>query len=1303
MRSFFSAPELHEKLQSYKTARRYPLSRFFQHIAPVLLSAAIMLLLAGSPGAHAQSLPHGGHYVAGSGSIATSGAAMTITQSSTRGIINWQGFSIGSANKVQFNNGAGATLNQVLGGNLSTIEGELTATGSVYLINPNGVVVGPSGKVITGGSFIGSTLGVPDQQFMQGGALEFSNGSGGPNGAVINNGKIVSQNGNVALIGYSATNAGSILAPAGTVTLAAGAQVLLLPLNGPAGIYVATGQPGTSGNATNSGQIKAAAAALESAGGNVYELAGNQSGLISATGTQIINGQVWLTAPAGTVSVSGTVEAQNVNGSGGVIIAKGQNVELGAGSVLNAAGATGHGQIETSGQSVSVGGATVTAGLGGTWTVDPIDLTIDSTAASTIDSSLNGGTSVTEQTTATGASGSGTQASGAGDINVDAAISWSSSAGLTLSAYNSINVAAPITASGSGALTLTTNNNVGGTSSGGALNFAMGLGNIRFTGTGGSLGSLTINGAAYTLIQNMTELQSTGSTGYYALAENLNATGVTGFTPIGQSTAFTGTFNGLGHTVSNLVISSTSFSEVGLFAQVGSGGVVENIGLAGGSVTDANAFGLGGLAGYNEGTITNSYETGAVTSGSGGMGSEAGGLVGYNYGTISRSYATGAVSDGTGFGGNLLGGLVGYNNGAITESYATGTLTGTSHDESGGLVGRSSTGTISDSYATGAVITGSNGGAGGLVGYNFSPITDAYATGAVSGSSALVGGLVGYNSSPITDAYAAGKVSDSGSGSSVGGFVGYYNNGTITASYWDTTTSGTTTGIGVGSSTGATGLTTEDWLTQGPVATGAWDTTNTWVAGYPYPVLKALPYVLVTGSAASQTYGSITTPSISISSITDQKGNNATSLVNTSGLAWIDLVSSTSNAGSYNLGGQGATVSSGYQLTYNGTLTVNPATLTAALTGTVSKTYDGTTAATLAPGNYTLNGVMGSDQVTLNDPTSGSYASQNVGTGIAVTASGLTLSGTAAGNYTLASATATGNIGTITPAGLTAALTGTVSKAYDGTTAATLAPGNYALSGVIGSDHVTLNDPTSGSYASQNVDTGIAVTAGGLTLSGAAAGNYTLASATATGNIGTITPASLTAALTGTVSKTYDGTTAATLAPGNYSLTGVIGTDQVTLNDPASGVYASQNAGTAIPVSVNGLALLGVDASNYVLAASLITSDVGVITSAMPTAMPLLPFITALPWPAPANGVDMLLLVGPGNGFGPLPAILLPADTMRTIINPESISVSTGQSLVAGPEQTLTTAGGVRHLKINLPEIGNRQQVSESWKAGGQQ
>ena len=233
---------------------------------------------------------------------------------------------------MQFNNGTGATLNRVTGGNLSQIQGQLSATGSVYLINPAGVVVGPNGRVATGGSFVASTRDVTNSQFMAGGSQTLS---GTSSGTVSNAGQIVSQGGDVVLIGEAATNTGGISAPHGTAALAAGTTVVLSAASGPGGIYVAP-DPGAKGDATNSGRIKAAAAELASAGGNVYALSGNRAGLIQATGTKTIDGQVWLTAPTGTSMISGTVKARNADGAGGTIIANGQNVTVGATARLSA-------------------------------------------------------------------------------------------------------------------------------------------------------------------------------------------------------------------------------------------------------------------------------------------------------------------------------------------------------------------------------------------------------------------------------------------------------------------------------------------------------------------------------------------------------------------------------------------------------------------------------------------------------------------------------------------------------------------------------------------------------------------------------------------------------------------------------------------------------------------------------------------------------------------------------------------------------------------------------------------------------
>src|SRR5213078_2994358 len=108
----------------------------------------------------------------------------------------------------------------------------------------------------------------------------------------------------------------------------------------------------------------------------------------------------------------------------------------------------------------------------------------------------------------------------------------------------------------------------------------------------------------------------------------------------------------------------------------------------------------------------------------------------------------------------------------------------------------------------------------------------------------------------------------------------------------------------------------------------------------------------------------------------------------------------------------------------------------AALTGSVTagnKTYDGTTAATIA--TRTLSGVVGSENVNLVGGTA-TFANKTVGNGKSVTATGLSLSGADAGNYQLAS-TSAATTADITARTLTVSAT-SVNKVYDGTIAATV-------------------------------------------------------------------------------------------------------------------------------------------------------------------------------------------------------------------------------------------------------------------------
>ena len=271
------------------------------------------------------------------------------------------------------------------------------------------------------------------------------------------------------------------------------------------------------------------------------------------------------------------------------------------------------------------------------------------------------------------------------------------------------------------------------------------------------------------------------------------------------------------------------------------------------------------------------------------------------------------------------------------------------------------------------------------------------------------------------------------------------------------------------------------------------------------------------------------------------------------------------------------------------TADITAAPLTVTGITAVSKPYDGTNSAALVTTGATLHGVLSGDSVTLNTSTAtGTFATASVGTGITVTVSGLTLSGTDAGNYVLQQPTTTANItaATLMVTGITAA-----SKVYDATTAATLNTSGAMLTGVVSGDSVTLNSAGAiGTFVTKDVGTGILVSITGLSISGASAANYVLAVPSTTASI---TPAPLTVTGITAQNKTYDGTTAATLVTTGAMLSGVILGDSVTLNTSgAAGTFATANVGTGITVTVSGLFVTGADAGNYALTEPMTTANI---------------------------------------------------------------------------------------------------------------
>ena len=266
-------------------------------------------------------------------------------------------------------------------------------------------------------------------------------------------------------------------------------------------------------------------------------------------------------------------------------------------------------------------------------------------------------------------------------------------------------------------------------------------------------------------------------TSYYKLSNDIDLAGIEWSTAVVP--VLSGALDGNGFCIENLSIISGA-SNLGLFGWISSGGEVKNLGLENCAVSGDSD--IGGLVGYNEGTISNCSSMGSVSGDY-----EVGGLVGENYGgSISNCYSTGAVS-----GGNVVGGLVGWNyDGSISNCYSTGAVSGSSGV--GGLVGLNYD-TISDCYSTGAV-SGSSGVVGGLVGLNSDTISDCYSTGAVSGSS-NVGGLVGDNGNgSISNCYSTGVVI--GSSYHVGGLVGINNGGGIINNCYSTGVVSGTSSVG---------------------------------------------------------------------------------------------------------------------------------------------------------------------------------------------------------------------------------------------------------------------------------------------------------------------------------------------------------------------------------------------------------------------------------------------------------------------------------------------------------------------------
>ena len=1159
-----------------------------RRLAITLFGAALATTAAPALAQAPAGLPTGGAFVRGEGQIGqTAPDVMTITQSSQRGVIDWSSFSISGPSQVNILNGQGATLNRVLGGEVSRIDGGLTATGSVFLMNPHGVIVGAGGRVLAGGNFVATTKETSLDGFMAGGPLAFT---GGSQASVVNEGSIVSRGGDVVMIARAVANRGTIEAPNGRVSLVAADEVLLATTDrSDGGLYVATASGG--GDVTQEGRIQAAAATLQAAHGNIYALAGNRDGLIQATGTERINGQLWLTAPQGAITVGGALSAVNANGTGGKVVANGRDVTVASTARVSAAGSyggevligtsafggadlaqtttiasgvtilaggpSGGGRVETSGKTVSIGAARIDAGRGGTWLLDPDDLTIDAPAAATITGTLDGGSDVTQATTAGGTGGSG-------DITVQAPVVWTGGGNLTLNAYRDLNINAQI--DGGGEFTFSAGRNatisapVAGAVVSTGLPLYFGVSGTLTIASGGSVsGSSGVGLAASTFVNQAGAGALTSGTDWYIVTPDPGSVTLGGLVPdfyqydIITSGSPAAAGNGVLYTAAPTVSVT-----LGTVTKSYDGTTTATLDDGNTTVTGLNAADDWSLDGVYS---TKNAGTGLTVTTSNFQITEGGiPVYGYAFAAPVPTSTTGEITPAV-----LTASIIG----TPTKTYnatTSATLTASNYQLTGVAAGETITisGLTSEDYDSAnagartitATLTTPDFVAGSGVDLNNYVLpTSATGAGLINPATLTISGLTANNK--VYDGNAVATVNTAGA--SLFGVIGGDSvtvDGSGATSFFPSKNVGTNLAVTV---TGVTlsGASAGNYVVTQPSGLVADITRATLTISSVTINDKVYDG---TAAATADTSSAVLTGKIA--------GDDVT--ITASGLFFASK-DVAQNIPIFATGGVISGADSGnYRTVVAGSVTgdITPRPVTITVTGTPTKIYDGTTAARLSPSDVVISGLVAGEGLTVTQSSGATYASKDAGSR-AVTAN-ISASdfqaqpGTLLSNYQLP-ATVTG-MGLINPAPLDIEIVGNPTKPYDGNSSAGLGPSNFQVEGFVPGEGATVTQ-TSGQYSS--ADAGVWTVSTTLDASdfapdaGTQMSNYVIPSPVT--GFGTITridvdPGILNAAITGNPTKTYDGTVLATLSPSDYTITGFIPGESATITK-TTGSYADKNAG----------------------------------------------------------------------------------------------------------------------------------------------
>ena len=295
--------------------------------------------------------------VGGSATIVETGPKrLDVIQHTPRAVIDWRSFDIAADEHTNFAqpSSSAVALNRVTAGGASQIHGRLTANGRVMLINPHGVIFGPSARVDVAG-LVAATADIRNSDAMAGRfAFDLP---GQPDAVIRNEGEItVADHGLVAMVAPWVANTGQIHARLGRVTLASGDAFTLDPYGDSLVEVVLTETPaGRDGArivndgliAADGGVVTLSAEAVKSA----FDQAINMTGVIEARSVASSNGVIRLRGGNGETRVAGRLDAsgQAIGTAGGRVEVRGRRVSLADDAVVLASGRAGGGRVNIGG------------------------------------------------------------------------------------------------------------------------------------------------------------------------------------------------------------------------------------------------------------------------------------------------------------------------------------------------------------------------------------------------------------------------------------------------------------------------------------------------------------------------------------------------------------------------------------------------------------------------------------------------------------------------------------------------------------------------------------------------------------------------------------------------------------------------------------------------------------------------------------------------------------------------------------------------------------------------------------------